>query len=221
MTDWLGRSSSLHHHRSWHVPQCTCRALLYSSRVRPGETLMKPPLKRCSTGALHLLLCTPFPPQELRVQSMFLPEAPQVHNKQSRDVVRLAPQVLLPETLLPEPEALHVLVVVAEGSEPKGSALQPRSACRGQHKHAGVSTCMLLEVSGRATRLLSRSRQHNEVSNRRNAATIGAVHSPQRANAVHRQVAAQHLQNFAHHWVLSMRPPTTKCTSSELHVPQP
>ena len=52
------------------------------------------------------------------------PEASKVHNKEGRDVVGLAPQVLLPKALLPEPEALHVLVVVAEGGESKGRTLQ-------------------------------------------------------------------------------------------------
>jgi len=39
-------------------------------------------------------------------------------------VVGLAPQVLLPKALLPEPEALHVLVVVTKGSEPKRCTLK-------------------------------------------------------------------------------------------------
>ena len=56
-----------------------------------------------------------------------LPEAGEVHNKKGRDVVGLAPQVLLPKALLPEPEALHVLVVVTEGSEPKGCTLQKKT----------------------------------------------------------------------------------------------
>lgn len=54
---------------------------------------------------------------------MCLPEAGKVNNKEGRDVVGLAPQVLLPEALLPEPEALHVLVVVTERSEPEGCTL--------------------------------------------------------------------------------------------------
>ena len=53
-----------------------------------------------------------------------VPEAGQINHEEGRDVIGLAPEVLLPEALLPEPEALHVLVVVTEGREPKWCALQ-------------------------------------------------------------------------------------------------
>ena len=55
-----------------------------------------------------------------------LPEAGEVHYKKGRDVVGLAPEVLLPKALLPEPEALHVLVVVTKGSEPKRCTLKEK-----------------------------------------------------------------------------------------------
>ena len=55
------------------------------------------------------------------------PEASQVHNKEGRNVVGLAPEVLLPKALLPEPEPLHVLVVVTEGREAKRGSLQNRN----------------------------------------------------------------------------------------------
>ena len=55
------------------------------------------------------------------------PEASQVHDKEGRNVVGLAPEVLLPKALLPEPEALHVLVVVTEGGEAKRGPLQNRN----------------------------------------------------------------------------------------------
>ena len=41
-------------------------------------------------------------------------------------MVGLAPQVLLPKALLPEAEALHVLVVVTEGSETKRRTLKKK-----------------------------------------------------------------------------------------------
>ena len=52
------------------------------------------------------------------------PEASQVHDEQGRNVVGLAPEVLLPKALLPEPEALHVLVVVTERREAERGSLQ-------------------------------------------------------------------------------------------------
>ena len=151
-----------------HAGLC-CKASPPAQATHP--LVLIPSLRRCCTAALHLILCTSCLPQVLRVQGRALPKASQVHDKQSRDVVGLAPQVLLPEALLPEPETLHVLIVVAEGSEPKGSTLQPDWI-------AWVSTCMLLEVVGAATRLLSRSCQHNGVSSQCNAATVGAGPQP-------------------------------------------
>ncbi len=47
-------------------------------------------------------------------QTSHQPEACEVDDVQRRDVVRLPSQVVLPEPLPPEPEAVHVLVVVAE-----------------------------------------------------------------------------------------------------------
>ena len=38
-------------------------------------------------------------------------------------MIGLAPQVLLPEALLPKSEALHILVVVTERREPKWRTL--------------------------------------------------------------------------------------------------
>lgn len=52
------------------------------------------------------------------------PKASQVHNKEGRNVVGLAPEVLLPKALLPEPEAFHVLVVVTERRETKWRPLK-------------------------------------------------------------------------------------------------
>lgn len=42
-------------------------------------------------------------------------------------MVGLAPEVLLPEALLPEPEALHILVVVTERREPERGSLQTKT----------------------------------------------------------------------------------------------
>ena len=53
-----------------------------------------------------------------------LPEFLQIHNVQGRDVVRSALQVIGPEALLPEPESVHVFVVVTERSVCQGSTLQ-------------------------------------------------------------------------------------------------
>jgi len=49
-------------------------------------------------------------------------------------VVGLAPQVLLPKALLPEAEALHVLVVVTEGSEPKWCTLKKKNKTKKNEK---------------------------------------------------------------------------------------
>ena len=101
---------------------------------------------------------------------MALPEASQVDDKESGDVVRLAPQVLLPKALLPEPEALHVLVVVAEGSEAKGSALQPGWTGMRHQLHAARS--------GRQGSTLVRSCQRTGVGSQCNAAATGAWLQP-------------------------------------------
>lgn len=61
-----------------------------------------------------------------------MPEASQINNKEGRNVVRLPAQVLFPEALLPEPEALHVLVVVAEWCEAKWCTL---------HQHPIITQC--------------------------------------------------------------------------------
>ena len=58
------------------------------------------------------------------------PEASKVHHKEGRNVIGFAPQVLLPEALLPEPESLHVLVVVTEGRESKRGSLQYKNTYR-------------------------------------------------------------------------------------------
>lgn len=73
------------------------------------------------------------------------PEASQVHNKEGRNVVGLAPEVLLPKALLPEPEPLHVLVIVTEGREAKGGSLQNRNRSTAlllDHVIAGWLACI-------------------------------------------------------------------------------
>lgn len=60
----------------------------------------------------------------LRQRAESSPELGEVHHVQGRDVVGLALEVGLPEALLPEPEAVHVLVVVAEGRVRQGGTLQ-------------------------------------------------------------------------------------------------
>ena len=62
------------------------------------------------------------------------PEASQVHHVQRRDVVGAAAQVVFPEALLPEAEAVHVLVVVAEGRVRERRPL---------HQHTAGSTLLL------------------------------------------------------------------------------
>ena len=48
------------------------------------------------------------------ITSCHLSEANQIYDVQGRDVVRLSGEVVLPVSGLPEPEALHVCIGVAE-----------------------------------------------------------------------------------------------------------
>ncbi len=66
--------------------------------------------------------------REARKDMQSAPEARQINHIQRRDVVGAATQVLLPEALLPEAEAVHVLVVVAEGRVCERRPLHQHSA---------------------------------------------------------------------------------------------